>query len=55
MKRYLYILTDGTLTMAYCKKLGAFEPYYLVKGKNKNKSTAHDDTVRKTIRLNGTV
>lgn len=49
------MLTDGTLTMAYYKKSGVFEPYYLVKGKNKNKSTAHDDTVRKTIRLNGTI
>lgn len=51
------MLTDGTLTMVYFRKLGTFKSYYLVKGKKKQnkKHRAHDDIVRKTIRLNGTI
>lgn len=56
MKLYLYMPTDGTLTMVYFRKLGTFKSYYLVKGKKQNKKhRAHDDIVRKTIRLNGTI
>lgn len=56
IKLHLYKLTDDTLTMAYYRKLGTLKPYYLVKGKKqKQKHRAHDDIVRKTIRLNGTI